>query len=127
MPRKLRIVSASGTSLPGMLVNDGYVMAAWGKELGAFGKVRMLGDGSADFFIGTRAHRTRIGPQKPQLLTQPALELRQLPIVLCCCDGPQSGPIPVATECRASAGQYQRRPRTGWLRPQARLPPADQV
>ncbi|MBL8938821.1 MAG: redoxin family protein, partial [Archangium sp.] len=30
-------------------VNDGYVMAAWGKELGAFGKVRMLGDGSADF------------------------------------------------------------------------------
>ncbi len=30
-------------------VNDGYVMAAWGKELGAIGKVRMLGDGSADF------------------------------------------------------------------------------
>ena len=30
-------------------VNDGFVMAAWGKELGAFGKVRMLGDGSADF------------------------------------------------------------------------------
>src|SRR5450432_2429127 len=29
-------------------VNDGYVMAAWGKELGAIGKVRMLGDGSAD-------------------------------------------------------------------------------
>ncbi|MDP1824063.1 MAG: peroxiredoxin [Archangium sp.] len=29
-------------------VNDGYVMAAWGKELGAFGKVRMLGDGSAE-------------------------------------------------------------------------------
>ena len=32
-----------------MSVNDGYVMAAWGKELGAFGKVRMLGDGSAEF------------------------------------------------------------------------------
>ena len=29
-------------------VNDGYVMAAWGKELGAFGKVRMLGDGSGE-------------------------------------------------------------------------------
>lgn len=30
-------------------VNDGFVMAAWGKELGALGKVRMLGDGSAEF------------------------------------------------------------------------------
>lgn len=30
-------------------VNDGYVMAAWGRELGAIGKVRMLGDGAADF------------------------------------------------------------------------------
>jgi peroxiredoxin len=30
-------------------VNDGFVMAAWGKELGAIGKVRMLGDGSAHF------------------------------------------------------------------------------
>src|SRR3954451_23390199 len=30
-------------------VNDGYVMAAWGKEQKAIGKVRMLGDGSADF------------------------------------------------------------------------------
>ncbi len=29
-------------------VNDGYVMAAWGRELGAFGKVRMLGDGAAE-------------------------------------------------------------------------------
>ncbi len=29
-------------------VNDGYVMAAWGRELNALGKVRMLGDGSAD-------------------------------------------------------------------------------
>jgi peroxiredoxin len=27
-------------------VNDGYVMAAWGREQGAIGKVRMLGDGS---------------------------------------------------------------------------------
>jgi peroxiredoxin len=30
-------------------VNDGYVMAAWGKEQGAIGKIRMLGDGNADF------------------------------------------------------------------------------
>ena len=30
-------------------VNDGFVMAAWGKQLGAIGKVRMLGDGGADF------------------------------------------------------------------------------
>lgn len=30
-------------------VNDGFVMAAWGQELGAIGKVRMLGDGSAEF------------------------------------------------------------------------------
>ncbi|HEX7668395.1 MAG TPA: peroxiredoxin [Polyangiaceae bacterium] len=30
-------------------VNDGYVMAAWGRDQKAIGKVRMLGDGSADF------------------------------------------------------------------------------
>jgi glutaredoxin/glutathione-dependent peroxiredoxin len=29
-------------------VNDGFVMAAWGKEQGALGKVRMLGDGSGE-------------------------------------------------------------------------------
>jgi peroxiredoxin len=29
-------------------VNDGYVMAAWGRDEKAIGKVRMLGDGSAD-------------------------------------------------------------------------------
>jgi glutaredoxin/glutathione-dependent peroxiredoxin len=29
-------------------VNDGFVMAAWGREHGASGKVRMLGDGSAE-------------------------------------------------------------------------------
>jgi peroxiredoxin len=29
-------------------VNDGYVMAAWGREQGAIGKVRMLGDGNAE-------------------------------------------------------------------------------
>jgi peroxiredoxin len=29
-------------------VNDGFVMAAWGRELKAIGKVRMLGDGSAE-------------------------------------------------------------------------------
>jgi len=29
-------------------VNDGYVMAAWGREQDAIGKIRMLGDGGAD-------------------------------------------------------------------------------
>jgi peroxiredoxin len=29
-------------------VNDGYVMAAWGREQQALGKLRMLGDGSAE-------------------------------------------------------------------------------
>ncbi len=30
-------------------VNDGFVMAAWGQQLHALGKVRMLGDGSGEF------------------------------------------------------------------------------
>src|SRR5438552_2946710 len=30
-------------------VNDGYVMAAWGREMKALGKIRMLGDGAAEF------------------------------------------------------------------------------
>jgi peroxiredoxin len=30
-------------------VNDGYVMAAWGREQKALGKVRMLGDGAAEW------------------------------------------------------------------------------
>jgi peroxiredoxin len=30
-------------------VNDGYVMAAWGRDQKAIGKIRMLGDGAADF------------------------------------------------------------------------------
>jgi peroxiredoxin len=29
-------------------VNDGFVMAAWGREQKAIGKIRMLGDGSAE-------------------------------------------------------------------------------
>ena len=29
-------------------VNDGYVMAAWGRDLKAFGKIRFLGDGSGE-------------------------------------------------------------------------------
>jgi peroxiredoxin len=32
-----------------LAANDGFVMAAWGRELGAIGKLRMLGDGGADF------------------------------------------------------------------------------
>jgi peroxiredoxin len=44
-------------------VNDGYVMAAWGKEQGAIGKVRMLGDGSADFVkkLGLDVDLTKAG------------------------------------------------------------------
>jgi peroxiredoxin len=30
-------------------VNDGQVMAAWGREQKAIGKIRFLGDGSAEF------------------------------------------------------------------------------
>ncbi len=30
-------------------VNDAFVMGAWGRELGAQGKVRMMADGSAEF------------------------------------------------------------------------------
>ncbi len=32
-----------------LATNDAFVMAAWGKTLGTAGKVRMLGDGSADY------------------------------------------------------------------------------
>ncbi len=34
-------------------VNDAFVMGAWARELGTAGKVRMLGDGSADFANAT--------------------------------------------------------------------------
>lgn len=34
-------------------VNDPFVMGAWGRELNATGKVRMFGDGSADFTKAT--------------------------------------------------------------------------
>lgn len=30
-------------------VNDAFVMGAWGRELGAVGKVRMMGDGNGDW------------------------------------------------------------------------------
>jgi peroxiredoxin len=30
-------------------VNDGYVMAAWGRDQDAIGKIRMLGDGNGEF------------------------------------------------------------------------------
>jgi peroxiredoxin len=44
-------------------VNDGYVMAAWGASLGALGKVRMLGDGSAEFVkaLGLELDLTKAG------------------------------------------------------------------
>jgi peroxiredoxin len=44
-------------------VNDAFVMAAWGKEHGAPGKVTMLGDGSGDFAqaIGLELDRRKEG------------------------------------------------------------------
>jgi glutaredoxin/glutathione-dependent peroxiredoxin len=44
-------------------VNDGYVMAAWGKEQGTIGKIRMLGDGNAELTkkLGLEADQTKGG------------------------------------------------------------------
>jgi peroxiredoxin len=44
-------------------VNDGYVMAAWGREQKAIGKIRMLGDGSGELAkkLGLEADLTRNG------------------------------------------------------------------
>jgi peroxiredoxin len=44
-------------------VNDGYVMAAWGREQGAIGKVRMLGDGNAELTrkLGLDDDKTKSG------------------------------------------------------------------
>ena len=40
-------------------VNDAFVMGAWGREQGVRGKVRMLGDGNAEFStaMGVRSNR----------------------------------------------------------------------
>src|SRR5262252_6276934 len=44
-------------------VNDGYVMAAWGRDQGAIGKVRMLGDGNAELTkkLGLEADQSKGG------------------------------------------------------------------
>ena len=44
-------------------VNDGYVMAAWGREQKAIGKIRMLGDGSGELAkkLGLETDLTRNG------------------------------------------------------------------
>lgn len=44
-------------------VNDGYVMAAWGKEQKAMGKIRFMGDGGADFTkkVGLEVDLTKFG------------------------------------------------------------------
>jgi peroxiredoxin len=44
-------------------VNDAYVMAAWGREQGAIGKIRMLGDGSAELAkkLGLETDLTKSG------------------------------------------------------------------
>jgi peroxiredoxin len=49
--------------IPCVSVNDAFVMAAWGKEHGAPGKVTMLGDGSCELTqaIGLTVDRTEAG------------------------------------------------------------------
>ena len=44
-------------------VNDAYVMAAWGREEGAIGKIRMLGDGNAELTtkLGLETDLTKSG------------------------------------------------------------------
>jgi len=44
-------------------VNDGYVMAAWGREQKALGKIRMLGDGNAELArkLGLEVDNTKSG------------------------------------------------------------------
>ena len=44
-------------------VNDGYVMAAWGRDHDAIGKVRMLGDGNAELTkaLGLEQDLTKAG------------------------------------------------------------------
>jgi len=44
-------------------VNDAYVMAAWGQDQGAIGKVRMLGDGNAELTtkLGLEVDSTKSG------------------------------------------------------------------
>jgi glutaredoxin/glutathione-dependent peroxiredoxin len=43
------LVAAGVDEIWCLAVNDAFVMGAWARELGTAGKVRMLGDGSADF------------------------------------------------------------------------------
>ncbi|MEK9721783.1 MAG: redoxin family protein, partial [Quisquiliibacterium sp.] len=44
-------------------VNDAFVMGAWGRDQGSGGKIRMMGDGSAEFTqkIGLAMDRTSTG------------------------------------------------------------------
>ena len=44
-------------------VNDAYVMAAWGREQGAIGKIRMLGDGNGELTdrLGLDLDQTKSG------------------------------------------------------------------
>jgi peroxiredoxin len=47
------LVAAGVDEIWCLAVNDAFVMGAWARELGTAGKVRMLGDGSADFAKAT--------------------------------------------------------------------------
>jgi peroxiredoxin len=47
------LVAAGVDEIWCLAVNDAFVMGAWARELGTAGKVRMLGDGSAEFAKAT--------------------------------------------------------------------------
>jgi peroxiredoxin len=55
-----------------MAVNDAFVMGAWARDQKTSGKIRMMGDGSADFTKATRprgrSFRARPGASLPTLL-----------------------------------------------------------
>ena len=57
-------------------VNDAFVMGAWARDQKTNGKVRMLGDGSADFAKGNRPD---LGPDRTWhgLAQQPLLDAHQ--------------------------------------------------
>ena len=48
LPRNLRTQGAEGRRGVVLSLNDGFVMAAWGTDQKAIGKIRMLGDGNGE-------------------------------------------------------------------------------
>ena len=50
---RLEDFQKKGVEVACLSVNDAFVMGAWGRDQKSTGKVRMMGDGSADFTKGT--------------------------------------------------------------------------